>query len=287
MNLLVSPPPFIKREKTTQKVLWNVILAMIPAVVAASYLFQLRGIGVIVTTVMACVLTESIIQKASGKKINLEDGTAIITGLVLALLLPFNTPLWIPVIGAVFSIGLVKEAFGGHGHNIFNPAIAAWIFLMVSWATFILTPPIQFTFFGNFLLNHQAIRLVEASPAAVLLGGLFLFSLRQIKLDVPVGFLLSAFTFSLLTGIALGKMLSGLFILFLFFVITDPVTSPITKRGRLVYGIACGLLVVIYANFANFGEGLGLSLLLMNALVPLIDRYTKPSPIMLEGFDVE
>jgi electron transport complex protein RnfD len=285
MNLVVSPPPFIKKEKTTQKVIWSVIFALLPPVVAAAYLFGVSELSVILSSVVSCLLTEAAVQKYSGKKVTIDDGTAIITGLILGLLLPYNAPIWLPFIGGIFAIGIVKQAFGGHGYNIFNPAIAAWVFLMMSWATKTLTPPVLIDL-QSFFLNYQAVRLVESSPAFVLLGGLFLFFSRTIKLGVPIGFLSTVFILSLIFGLPLSRAYTGIFILVLFFVITDPVTSPITKDGRLIFGAGCGLLSVLYSFFANFEEGLGLSVLLMNALVPLIDRYTKPSPILLEGMNV-
>ncbi len=286
MNLLVSPPPFIKREKTTQKVIWSVIIALLPPVVASLYLFKITGAGVLLASVGACLLTEAAVQKYSKKNVTIDDGTALITGLILGLLLPFNAPFWLPAVGGIFAMGIVKHAFGGHGYNIFNPAIGAWVFLMISWATYTLPPPVEFINVGNFFLNRNAVRLVEASPAFVLLGGLYLFQTRLIKLDVPIGFILGVSIPLYLLGMPLSKMYTGIFILMLFFVITDPVTSPITKRGRIIFGLGCGLLVVAYSYFANFEDGLGLSVLLMNALVPLIDRFTKPSPILLEAVNV-
>ena len=285
MNLVVSPPPFIKKERTTHKVIWSVVFSLLPPVVAAGYLFHIQGLLVLLSSVSSCVLTEAVVQRYRGKEITIADGTAVITGLVLGLLMPFNTPIWIPFIGGIFSMGLVKQAFGGHGNNIFNPAIAGWVFLMMSWSTFILTPP-SFIDKMSFFLNYQATRMVEASPAFVLLGGLFLFFNRTIKLGVPVGFLIGILAPSIALGGPLYKMYSGIFILFLFFVITDPVTSPITKEGRFIFGFGCGLLAFIYSSAGNFEEGLGLSLLLMNALVPLIDRFSKPRPLLVEGVDV-
>ena len=286
MKLVVSPPPFIKKERTTSKVLWSVVFALLPPVVAAVYLFQIPGLFVILTSVAACALTEAAVSYVSKRKMHIPMAPTLITGLILGLLLPFWTPLWIPFIGGVFAIAIAKEAFGGHGSNIFNPAIAAWVFLMVSWATDTLTPPITFYDVGSFLLNRQAERLVEASPAFVLLGGMFLFLTRLIKLDVPVGFLLGVYLPLIVLGDSLTPWFSGIFILMVFFVITDPVTSPITKRGRLIFGLGCGLMVVLYSQFANLEDGLGLAVLLMNALVPLIDRFTKPSPLLLEGMNV-
>ncbi len=286
MNLLVTPPPFIKKERTAHKVIWRVVFALLPPVVAAAYLFKAQAIIVFSSSIISCILTEALVQRARGKKVTVNDGTAIITALILGLLLPYNTPFWIPFIGGVFAIGIVKQAFGGHGYNVFNPAVAGWVFLMISWATLTLPPPAEYISIEYFFLNHQAVRLVEASPAFVLLGGLFLFLTRLIKVDVPFGFLLGVSLPLIALRTPFSKLYTGIFILFLFFIITDPVTSPITKWGRLMYGVACGLLVVVYSGYANYEDGLGLSILLMNALVPLIDRHTKPTPILLEAMDV-
>jgi electron transport complex protein RnfD len=286
LNLTVSPPPFIKKKRTSQKVVWSVVFALLPPVVAATYLFGARGLSVILICAGSCILTEAASQKISGKNITIHDGTALITGLILGLLLPFNTPLWIPFIGGVFAIGIAKQAFGGHGYNIFNPAISGWIFLMISWASLTLPPPVEYLGLQNLFLNRQAVRLVEASPVFVLLGGLFLFSTRLIKLEVPMGFFLGVSAPFLLIKGSLSTLYSGIFMLILFFVITDPVTSPITRRGRFLYGLLCGVMATAYSVFANFEDGLGLSLILLNALVPLIDRFTKPTPITLEGTNV-
>lgn len=282
MRLVVSSPPFVKKESTTRTVLWSVVIALLPAVMASLYLFRIQGLMVLLACVAGTTITEWAINR-SKMDMALRGGTGLITALILALLLPFNTPLWIPFIGGVFSIAIVKEAFGGHGSNIFNPAIAGWVFLMISWANYTLTPPVRYEGLNNLILNPQAIRLVEASPAAVLLGGALLFLTRLIKLDVPIGFIAALIPGLYLFNIPLTRTLNGIFFLMIFFVITDPVTSPITKRGRLYFGGANAFLAALYGVFGNFEEGLGLALLLMNALVPLIDRFTRPRPILLEG----
>jgi len=278
MELIVSAPPFIKKEVSSEKIVLDVIAGLALPAVASIFLFNTRAFLIIVTTVTSAVVTEAAVQKFASKKITINDGTAIITGLILALLMPGTVPLWIPPLGAVFAIAIIKQAFGGNGNNIFNPALGGWVFLMLSWSAYTVTMPSIPANFANIFINPLAIKLVESSPLAVFIGGMYLLVRRDIKVMDTLGFVLVHLLFVLLEG-SLHYISTGMFALFLFFVITDPVTTPITKSGRLLFGAGAGVLSIIYSLYGNYEEGLGLAVLLMNALTPLIDRATRPKPL--------
>jgi len=278
MELIVSAPPFIKKEVSSEKIVLDVAAGLALPAAASIFLFGIRALLIIAATVISAAVTEAAAQRFAGKKITINDGTAVITGLILALLMPGSVPLWIPPLGAVFAIAIVKQAFGGNGNNIFNPALGGWVFLMLSWSAYTVTMPSIPATPASFFINPLAVKLVESSPLAVFIGGMYLLVRRDIKWMDPLGFAAVHFLFVLLEG-SLHYIFTGMFALFLFFVITDPVTTPITKSGRLLFGAGAGILSIIYSLYGNYEEGLGLAVLLMNALTPLIDRATRPKPL--------
>jgi len=253
------------------KISLNVVIALAFSVMAAFYLMGLPALLIILTSVLACVITEAGIQRFRNRDITISDGNAVVTGIVLALLLPQTVPLWIPMAGAVFAIAIVKQAFGGQGQNIFNPAVGGWIFLTMSWSMHMVSFPPSST---PIFLNPNAIKLGDASSAALILGGLYLITNRKADLLAPLGFVSTALLVSIFYG--QNYYMSGLFALFAFFIITDPVTTPTTKKGRLLFGLGCGVLVALYSFYGNYEEGLGLSVLLMNSISPWIDKLTRP-----------
>ncbi len=249
----------------------SMIVALIPSVVAAIYITGISALYVVLASVLAAIVTETGIQRFRSKKITISDGTATVTGLILALLLPLNVPLWIPVAGAVFGVAIVKQAFGGHGHNIFNPAAGGWIFLTMSWSAYTVTSPRLPT---AMLFNQDAIKLVGASPIAILLGGAYLLARGRINWQAPIGFIST--TLLVTPFFDQAYYLTGIFALFAFFIVTDPVTTPAAGKGRVLFGVGCGILTAVYSFYGSYAEGLALSVLLMNVLTPWIDRFTKP-----------
>jgi len=301
-NLTVSPAPHIKSGLTAQRIMYLAILALLPAGAAGIYIFGLSSLKIIIISIFSCVLTELIFLKLRNKdpKIVL-DGSALLTGLLLAYNLPPSLPLWIPVIGGAVSIILGKQIFGGLGHNIFNPALVGRVFLQICWPLHMTTwknprwlpdavstaTPLAgegaraFNYMDLFLGNHSG-SLGEVCILALLIGAAFLIFTKIISLHIPVSFIgtvvILAWIFGgdgLFRGDFLFHLLSGGLVLGAFFMATDYVTSPLTKKGRIIFGIGCGILTIIIRLKGSFPEGVSYAILFMNAMVPLIDRYSK------------
>lgn len=267
MSMIVSAPPHIKKGISTKKMVWGVIIALLPAAAVSVYLFGLQALTTISTSVLAAVCTEGAIQKIRLKKTTITDGSAVVTGLLLALLLPSNVPLWIPIAGASVAVAIAKHAFGGYGSNIFNPALVGWAFLTMAW-------PMHMTV--------DAARLVDIPPVVVLVCAAFLFLLNRgyIKWRISTAYLITVVSLIVLFNLDISRIFIGVFILGVFFMATDPVTTPVTKKGRVIFGIGCGILTVIYGLYGGYAEGVCYSILLMNSITPLIDRFMRVKPFV-------
>jgi len=288
--------------------MWAVVLSLLPAGVWGVYAFGLNALWVIITAILSAVATEIILQKFSNKKITVLDGSAFLTGLLLAYNLPAGVPLWIPAAGSIFAIFVGKFVFGGLGKNIFNPALAGRAFLMASWPVYMTTFSKPFNTSGgvdaitsatplmllkegktvgniNYLdlfLGNKGGCIGEVCIIALLLGAAFLFVKKYISWHIPLTYIATVgiFTFifgksGLFSGDWLFYILSGGLILGAFFMATDYVTSPLTNKGQVIFGIGCGLLTVIIRLWGGYPEGVCYAILIMNAAVPLIDRYTR------------
>lgn len=291
-QLVVSSSPHIRDNTTISNIMWSVVKALIPAVLAAIYFFGLQAFLIIVVSVIGCIITEYLFQKARGKQITIGDGSAVITGILLALTLPPTSPLWLVLIGSVVAIGLGKQVFGGLGHNPFNPALVGRAFLLAAYpvkmTTWILdgktsATPLNLinqgviTQYWNMFIGHIGGSLGETSALALLLGGAYLIYKGYISWRIPTGMLLSVFLLSYVTGRdPVFHLLAGGLILGAFYMATDMVTSPITKKGRWIFGIGAGIIVVIIRFWGGYPEGVLYSILLMNTTVPLLNRYTRP-----------
>jgi electron transport complex protein RnfD len=283
--------------------MWDVVIALIPASVASIYFFGLGAVRIILVTVASALLTEFLIQVLTKKPITVSDGSAFITGLLLVFVLPPGIPLWMAALGGFIAIALGKQVFGGLGNNIFNPALVARAILLVSWpgmmttwrrpfeAITTATPlailkehlPFQLPSYKDLFLGQIAGSLGETSALALLIGAIYLLAKRRITYHIPLSFVGSV---ALLTwifggegffhGDALFHILAGGLILGACFMATDPVTSPITPKGKLIMGIGCGIMVVLIRLIGGYPEGVCYSILLMNAFTPLIDRFTVP-----------
>jgi len=269
---------------------------------AGVYFFGYHALSVIAVSVAAAVLTEYAVKKLR-KRAFVMDGSAVVTGLLLALILPPTIPLWMVAVGSVFSIAIVKEAFGGLGHNIFNPALGGRAFMaacfsvkMTTWvsptgfgadAVTTATPLSGVSEWQQFdpsayqamLFGNIAGSIGETSALLILVGGILLLALGIISWRIPVAYI---GTVALLT-LALGQdaifhVLAGGLMLGAFFMATDYVTSPITTRGKIIFGIGAGILTVVIRRFGGLPEGVCYSILFMNAITPLIDRYVKVRP---------
>jgi len=298
----VSPAPHIKSSLTTQKIMYMVILALLPAGLAGVYIFGITSLKIIIISILSCVLSEVLFLKLRNKdpKIAL-DGSAILTGLLLAYNLPPELPLWIPVVGGAVSIILGKQIFGGLGHNIFNPALVGRVFLQICWPVYMTTwknprwtldavstaTPLAkegreiFTYMELFLGNHGGC-IGEVCILMLLVGALFLIFTKIISIHIPASFIGTVMVLTLVfgddgffKGDFIFHLLSGGLVLGAFFMATDYVTRPLTRTGKVIFGIGCGMLTVIIRLKGGYPEGVSYAILFMNAMVPLIDRYTK------------
>lgn len=310
-NLIVSPSPHIHGGDSISKNMYGVLIALVPAFLVSLYYFGLGALIVTATSVVACVLFEYLIQKFLMKKEpTVCDGSAILTGVLLAFNLPSNLPVWIILIGALAAIGIGKMSFGGLGNNIFNPALVGRVFLLISFPAQMTTWPEvgQLTAYTDAttgatvlsLMNEGALdklptlvdmllgkmggSLGEVSALALLLGLAFMLWKKIITWQIPVSVLLTVFVF---TGIMhlvnpleyanpFVHLLSGGLMLGAIFMATDYVTSPMSKNGMLVYGVGIGILTTVIRLFGSYPEGMSFAILIMNAFTPLINSYIKP-----------
>lgn len=305
-ELLASSSPHIRSGISTQGIMRDVVIALLPAMAAGVYFFQIKALLVILVTVASCVVSEYISNRIMKKNQTIGDLSAVVTGILLALNLPPSIPLWIAAIGGAFAIVIVKSLFGGLGHNFINPALSARAFMMASW-------PVQMTSwtnpvdalssatplalikkggeaagealptYWNLFIGNVGGCIGETSAIALLLGAAYLLYKRVITPHIPLAFIgtLAVMTWilggaSLFTGDVVYHILSGGLILGAFFMATDYTTSPTTRKGMIIMGIGCGLLTAIIRLYGGYPEGVSYSILLMNVAAPLIERYTKP-----------
>ena len=303
-KLTISVSPHISSPINTRYMMKGVLTALIPVVLAALYFYRLPGLLVMLSAVVSCVLTEVLMQKLRKKPVRINDYSALITGLLLALVLPPATPLWMAFLAGVFAIAIGKELFGGLGYNVFNPALLARAFLMAAFPVTMTTwsKPITLdavttatplglakfehlsTSYIELILGNIGGCIGETSAIAIVLGGVYLLYKKIIDFRIPAAYIATVVVFSgIMHVIAPGTYLSPIFnvlagglLIGAFFMATDPVTSPITAKGRWVFGIGCGVVTMIIRLWGGLPEGVMYSILLMNAVTPLINRMTRP-----------
>lgn len=292
-ELIVTSSPHVRAQDSVKKIMWSVVLALLPAVFAAVYFFKARAISVVLTAVVGAVLTEYIFQKIRNKKIAIEDGSAVVTGLLLALTLPPSIPLWTAFFGSVVAIGLGKQVFGGIGHNPFNPALvgrafltAAYPVLMTTWTVdgvSTATPLSKMKMDGiatdtwNLFIGQIGGSLGETSALALLLGFAYLLYKGYVNWRIPLAMVGAVFVGTFAFGAdPIFHIFGGGLMIGALYMATDMVSSPTTKLGRWIFGVGAGLLVVVIRLWGGYPEGVMYSILLMNTAVPLIDRYTRP-----------
>lgn len=303
-RLIVSPSPHQKDKISTQRIMLCVLASLLPTVVASGIIFGMKAILVIVACVVSSVVFEYGCRFIMKKKQTVSDLSAVVTGLILALNLPATIPLWQAIIGSFIAIAIVKQLFGGLGHNFANPAITARIVLMLSF-TNTMTEWVEPFFYKKNELVSSATPLVkewvngempfsykelflgttggslgETCALALLIGGVYLIIRRIISPTTPIAFIGSV---ALLTWISGGdvlyQVLSGGLILGAFFMATDYVTTPVTNKGKIVFGIGCGVITFLIRQFGSYAEGVSFAILLMNILTPYIDRFTRTKPL--------
>ena len=310
-KLYVSPSPHIHGGDSISKNMYGVLIALVPAFLVSLYCFGLGALIVTAAAVVFCVLFEYLIQKFLMKKEpTICDGSAILTGVLLAFNVPSNLPIWIMAIGSLAAIGIGKMSFGGLGNNIFNPALTGRIFLLISFPAQMTTWPEvgQLTAYADAttgatvlsLLNEGALdkmptlcdmflgkmggSLGEVSALALLLGMVYMLWKKIITWHIPVSIFATVFVF---TGIMhlvnpaqyaspLVHLLSGGLMLGAIFMATDYVTSPMSKSGMIVYGIGIGILTTVIRLFGSYPEGMSFAIFIMNGVTPLINSYMKP-----------
>ena len=315
-QLYLSSSPHIHSGETTDKVMRSVIYSLLPACGVAVYFFGWHALLVLSLCAIGSVVAEALSQKAMGKPLTITDGSAALTGILLALNLPPSSPWWLALLGAVVAIAVGKQVYGGLGYNPFNPALVARVVLLISFPVQMTTwtspgrlgavdavtaatplgemktaimltgelPVSMKTGLGAYFMGNMAGSLGEVSALALLLGAAFLFWRRIITWHIPVSFLGSAALFS--GGFWLldpGRFANPMFHLFTgglilgaFYMATDMVTSPVTNKGMIIFGVGCGVVTVLIRLFGGYPEGVSFAILLMNAATPLIDRFTRP-----------
>ena len=297
--LNVSSNPHIRSHDTTAKIMLMVVIALLPASAFGIFHFGLRALLLILISIATCVLTEYTYEKLMHRKITIGDFSAVVTGLLLALNLPVSAPWWIPVFGGVFAILIVKQRFGGLGQNFMNPALGARCFLLISFTGrmtnfafdgFTGATPLAALKAGesvnlmDMFLGNTAGTIGETSVLAILLGAAILLWFGIIDLRIPGTYLASFALFAVLFGghgldgqYLVAQLCGGGLMLGAFFMATDYVTTPITKKGQLVYGCILGILTGLFRIFGNAAEGVSYAIIIGNLLVPLIEKLTPPT----------
>ena len=308
-KLVVSPSPHIHSGDTISKNMYGVLIALVPAFIVSLYVFGFDAFILTLASVLFCIITEYTVQRFMFKKEpTIMDGSAVITGVLLAFNVPSNLPLWILAIGAIVAIGVGKMSFGGLGNNIFNPALLGRVFLLISFPTQMTTWPLPSTIeavdgmtaatvLSNIKYNPSALPSIsdmffgleggsigEMSVMALLLGLIYMLWKKIITWHIPVSILLTVAVFA--GGMylidpspvnnPLVHLLSGGLMLGAVFMATDYATSPLSHKGMIIYGVGIGIVTMCIRLWGAYPEGVSFAILLMNALTPLINNYVKP-----------
>lgn len=315
--LTMTASPHVKSPIKTKNIMGDVVLALIPALIWAIYVFGFRALTITLISVASCVLFEYLYRKIMKKSNTISDLSAVVTGILLAFSLPVSVALWIPVVGSFFAIVIVKQLYGGIGKNVVNPALAARVFLFLAYPSEVgnftlpgaklnpiamsvkvteditagATPLINLkegvkpgtdiisTFIGNIPGT-----IGEVSATILILTGLYLMLRKVITWHIPVTFIATVAVLSYIfpagniSGLdfMLYQLFSGGLMLAAFFMATDYVTSPVTNKGRIIFGIGCGLITVFIRFFGGYPEGASFAILIMNLFVWYLDKGTKP-----------
>ncbi len=322
-KLLISPSPHVHSGDSIEKNMYGVLIALIPAFICSAVFFGTGVFVVTLTSVVACLAFEFLIQKYLLKRQpTIFDGSALLTGVLLAFNMPSNLPVWIIVIGALVAIGIGKMSFGGLGCNIFNPALVGRVFLLISFPVQMTTWPRPLGFAGSYVdastgatplailkeavksgtpisqimstgeipgyremvLGNMGGSLGEVAALALLVGFVYMLLRKIISWHIPVAIFATVFVFAGILHVCnpeqyaspIFHLLSGGLVLGAIFMATDYVTSPMSHKGMLIYGIGIGILTVVIRVFGAYPEGMSFAILIMNAFTPLINRYCKP-----------
>ncbi|MGI5875810.1 MAG: RnfABCDGE type electron transport complex subunit D [Dethiobacteria bacterium] len=295
-KLVVSSSPHINSPENIRDIMVDVLVALFPAALMAVFLFGYRALVTMIVAMFFSMITEAIILRRGNI---FGDGSAAVTGLLLAMTLPPGSPWWVTAMGSIVAIAIGKQIFGGLGSNIFNPALVGRAVLVVSWGTYLAgdvwLKPMPFTFvadavtkasplispagFWDLFIGAVPGALGETSALALIVGAIWLYLRGHIDWRIPGGFIGVVFIFGFFSGgfsAGIYHILAGGVLLGAFFMATDMVTSPITNTGKIVFGIGCGLVTMLIRLFGAMPEGVTFGILLMNGLTPLIDNLTIP-----------
>lgn len=301
--LHVSSSPHVRSKDTTQSIMLDVAIAMIPAAAFGVYQFGLNALLVLLVTVAACVVSEYVYEKVSGRTITISDMSAVVTGMILALNLPADIPLWMPVLGGVFAIIVVKQLYGGLGQNFMNPALAGRCFMLISFGKAMTSfnldgwtgaTPLAMMRAGEtvdvtaMFIGRIPGTIGEVSVIALLIGAAYLVIKRVISMRIPLTYILTVAVFVFIFGDhsiyqVTAHICGGGLIFGAFFMATDYVTSPITPKGQIVFGVLLGILTGLFRLFGGSPEGVSYAIIISNMLVPLIEKYTLPTAFGKEG----
>ena len=301
MALHISTGPHLRSRQDTPSLMRDVLIALCPAVAASLYFYGLKALWILLVSTACAVLSEYVWQRLMKKPIRLNDFSAAVTGLLIGLNMPATVPVWVPAIGSVFAIIIVKQLFGGIGHNFLNPALAARAVLLTSWPSYMtkaLVPERTLTFglfessvdaitsatplvapvadIRNLLMGNIAGAIGETCKIAILLGLIYLLIRGVIRWQIPVCMLGTVALMSWILGKdPLTAILSGGVLFGAVFMATDYVTTPMLKVGQAIFGVGAGILVVLIRNYGNYPEGVTYAILIMNIVTPLLDRSLK------------
>lgn len=328
-GLLVGPSPHVAAPDSIPRIMWSVVMALTPALLMAWANFGWYALSVVGVSVATAVVTEATIQRLRGVEVTVGDGSAVLTGMLLAMTLPPNVPLYIPLVGSAFAIGVAKHAFGGLGCNIWNPALVGRAFLLAAYSGYVVMskwPVVNTRFSGNILTDaitratplavlksapleffkqyslwDLATGLIpgsigETSAIALVAGGVFLILRGVVNWRLPLSYVLTVAIMVLILPLksglggdpifmikySLAHAISGGLILGAFFMATDMVTSPLTSKGQVIFGVGCGVLVAVIRLWGGYPEGVCYSILIMNTFTWLIDRLTQPKVFGLD-----
>ena len=305
-RLSMSSSPHIRSDASTSKIMRDVLIALLPASLAGVYFFGLDAALTIIVCVVSSVAFEYLARRILKRSNTLSDLSAAVTGLLLALNLPPAIPKWMAVVGSFFAIVVIKQLFGGIGQNFINPALGARVILLVAYGTKmtqwtaprgssgtdaiasatplgVLKEGGELPGYLDMFLGNIGGSLGETSALALIIGGLYLLIRKVISWEIPVIYIGTVALLSwilgpegFMTGDPLFHILAGGLMIGAIFMATDYTTSPMTRKGAIIYAIGCGLLTIIFRLYTNMPEGVSYAILLMNTAVPLIDRHTKP-----------
>jgi len=302
--LIVSTSPHLHKKDSVSKIMWMVVLALIPAGVGGVIIFGTSALRIILLSVVSALAAEALVQIFLKKKISIFNGSACLTGILLAYNLPANVPFWIPIVGVFFSIIIGKQVFGGLGQNIFNPALVGRVFLMASWPKYMTSFVKPFNVDGvtsatplmllkeglsadkipylDLFLGKRGGCIGEVCIIGLLVGAVFLLAKGYISWHIPFIYIATVGIFGFIfgpsgffTGDWIFQILTGGLVLGAFFMATDYVTSPLTRKGQIIFALGCGLVTVAIRFWGGYPEGVSYAILMMNAATPLIDRFTR------------